>query len=107
MVTYHKQILSYKLFLQLGPYAEDQYAASIQLFMSDDINVYIKFLSERKTIPVNVKIGNYYKVYSPISRFVNFMDTLRNEKPCYFHFNETTKTANVGTHIEPVGEEED
>ena len=103
----HKQINSYKHFLYLGPGAEDQYAAQMQLFLSDNTNAKIYFLAEGKTIPSNVKIGSSYRVYSPISRFANFIDTLRNEKPCYFHFNDNTKTANVGTHIEPVGEGED
>lgn len=107
MVVYHKQIASYKVFHNLGTDAENNYAVTIQIFMTDNITAYIKFVTEGKPIPSNVKIGNVYRTYSPIARYMNIMDTLRNEKPCYFHFNEGTKLANLGTHIEPVGEGED
>jgi hypothetical protein len=34
------------------------------------------------------------------------LETLRNETPLYLWFNDTNHVGTIGTHFEPVGEEE-
>jgi hypothetical protein len=52
--------------------------------------------------------GGYTHYYGRFgqNQFADFVDLLRNEKPMYFHWNDTTKGVFLATGQEPVGEGE-
>ena len=64
------------------------------------------FYNDENNVPANSK-GPRVELRYPISKFGNVLDVLRNEKPLYFGFIESTKVGYIATHTEPVGEGEE
>jgi hypothetical protein len=50
--------------------------------------------------------NNYLFMFLPDSHFSRIVDLLRNEKPLYFNFNESSQKTYLSTSSEPVGEGE-
>jgi hypothetical protein len=68
------------------------------------------FYRESAVIPANASFNsgghpNYYGRFGQ-AQFSDCVDLLRNEKPVFFHWNETTKGVFLATGEEPVGEAE-
>ncbi len=57
-------------------------------------------------IPPNSKHVDRVNLRYSISEYDHFLDLLRNEKPVYFFYNETTKVGYIRTGQEPIGEAE-
>jgi hypothetical protein len=49
---------------------------------------------------------NVFDVYYWMGSWTHFVDALRNEKPIFFYYDDSTNTAVLRTTDEPVGEEE-
>jgi hypothetical protein len=64
------------------------------------------FYNDENNVPANSK-GPRVNLSYPMSKFSYVVDVLRNEKPMYFGFIESTKVGYVATYKEPVGEEEE
>lgn len=63
-----------------------------------------EFYEDGSTLPENRNAGGRVGLAYPWSRFDEVMDVLRNEKPLYFGFIESTKVGYISTQEEPVGE---
>lgn len=80
----------------------------IKCYNEDDFVLQITFHPDNKQLPENhydIRNKLVYLRY-PMSMYYNIVDTLRNEKPIYFHW---TRELNIGflrTGKEPVGEGE-
>jgi len=55
---------------------------------------------------VDIGVPPFYYVRFRGTQFSDVLDLLRNEKPVYLHWNDTSKGAFLATTKEPVGEEE-
>ena len=66
------------------------------------------FLPDGTTLPDNRKRAgqNVFNVHYYINDWAAILDILRNEKPVYFNFSDTSNAAQIYTGNEPVGEEE-
>jgi hypothetical protein len=71
-------------------------------------NLWFYLGTDGPTLPNGVidRNGPFYYARFYESQFPAVVDLLRNEEPAYFHWNQTTLGAFVGTAAEPVGEEE-
>jgi len=56
-------------------------------------------------LPSNSIAGDFYFLYYPDDMFVAMMEMLREEKPIYVH-EYGSSNIYIGTHAEPVGEDE-
>ncbi|MCA9991398.1 MAG: hypothetical protein H6666_09845 [Ardenticatenaceae bacterium] len=63
-----------------------------------------EFYREGSALPENRNAGGRVGLAYPWSHFGAVLDVLRNEKPLYFGFIESTKVGYVSTKEEPVGE---
>ncbi len=63
------------------------------------------FYNDEDNVPANSS-GTRVNLYYPYSKLSDVLDILRNEKPVYFGFIESTKVGYVATKKEPVGEGE-
>ncbi len=63
-----------------------------------------EFYRDGGTLPDNRNAGGRVWLAYPWSHFGAVLDVLRNEKPLYFGFIESTKVGYVSTQDEPVGE---
>ncbi len=103
------EIDTYKVFLMSQD--ESQYQgrlATIHLKLKGtDGKAFLFFYDSAKLPSKNKMSGKNFKIYWKMSQYDNVLDILRNEKPLFFYFSETSKVANVQTTDEPVGEEED
>lgn len=65
------------------------------------------FLKDGKNLGANyIESNGRYNVYLYASRFPDFIDILRNEKPVIFEITEDLQNAMLRTTKETVGEEE-
>lgn len=67
------------------------------------------FLSESSPVPdsVYVEANKVGAVFRPFEEMGAYVDLLRNEKPVYAYLNSSRpEWNNLGTSLEPVGEEE-
>ena len=106
MVSY--EIETYKVFLMSQD--ESKYRgrhATIHLKLKGtDAKAFLFFYYTEDLPSKNKKLEKNYKTYWKMSQYDNVLDILRNEKPLFFYFSESSKVANVQTTNEPVGEEE-
>jgi hypothetical protein len=68
----------------------------------------LRFLPEGDPLPDNKKRPgqDVFDVFYHMDSWAAILDVLRNEKPVYFHYNDTNNFAQIYTGREPVGEEE-
>ena len=66
------------------------------------------FLPAGTSLPDNYKSPGQdtFFVYYSVDDWAAILDVLRNETPVYFNYREESKTAQIYTGQEPVGEEE-
>lgn len=69
---------------------------------------FLYFVPEGKVLGTNrIRMNqNICDVYYPMSSWAQCVDLLRNEKPVYFFYDDSNKTAVIKTSDEPIGEEE-
>ncbi len=82
--------------------------AIIKCYMDDDFLVQANFYPDGKNIPKNYYDVNSKLIYLryPMSMYGHILDILRNEKPIYFSYSDTSKLGFIRTGKEPVGEGE-
>lgn len=96
---------------QVGTYRLYQYAtetgtkAVIRLEESGGSHALHAYFKNTSPLPSNSISGSFYFIYYPYDTFASMMEMLREEKPIYVHTSGSS-TVYVGTHAEPVGEEE-
>lgn len=86
-----------------------QYEADIACFEASTVNMIgrIVFFKDNVPIPANALLSYGPELQFPLSRYIEVVDTLRQEKPLYLWLNTSTLAEAVGTtDKEPVGEEE-
>lgn len=92
-------------------YGEDANAGDLVAFIhcyNKGSNVVTcEFYKEGSPLPDNRNKGGRVGLAYPWTRFYTMVDVLRNEKPLYFGFLESTKVGYISTHLEPVGEGDD
>ncbi len=110
MDTITGEIKKYWVHLQAGPTNKNpiQARAIIRCYDGNNFVLEANFYPGKKGIPENRYSTKYNLVYLryPMSMFSQVLDTLRNEKPIYFRFNEPSKVGFIRTGKEPVGEGE-
>ena len=82
--------------------------AYVELHWGTNTRATLWFHSEPTTLP-NSATGSgdairYYGRFSA-AQFAASIDLLRNEKPVYFHFHDTSKGVRLSTGAEPVAEQ--
>ena len=80
----------------------------IKCYNDDEFVLQLNFHPDNKTLPENhfdVRNNLVYLQY-PMSMYYNIVDTLRNEKPLYFHWTRELNMGFLRTGKEPVGEGE-
>lgn len=63
------------------------------------------YFTTASPLPQNNVNGDFYFLYYPYDTFASMMEMLREEKPVYVHAWNASNVY-IGTHAEPVGEEE-
>lgn len=107
MAAFAKQANTYAALLYPNP-SPDGNQSRINIYTADGYKLYILFRSDGTSMPANTynsstKIG---VAYEDVSRYAEYIDLLRNEKPVWVTFNEEAKSFVVYASGEPVGEEE-
>jgi len=104
------EIKEYRVHFQAGPSIKDnKYPRTIIRCYNDEcLLLEVNFYRGKKRIPENYYSINSKLVYLryPMSMYGHVLDILRNEKPVYFHFYETSNKGYIRTGKEPVGEGE-
>lgn len=98
-------ITSYKVVLY-GEKGTSVIGAFIHCYHSGKNVMSCVFYNTENNVPANSK-GLRVELKYPISKFGDVLDVLRNEKPLYFGFIESTKVGYIATYSEPVGEGEE
>ena len=98
------EVVSYGILL----YAKDANPiANVSLFLKGTSKkVQIGIYKSGSTLPSNNATSATFFVYFPESRLASITDLLRNEKPVYFTYDDTTKLAYIQCNMEPTGEAE-
>ena len=80
----------------------------IKCYFKDNYVLQLSFYPDKKNLPENYYDMNSSLVYLrySMSMYSKILDILRNEKPIYFSFSETSKLGYLRTGKEPVGEGE-
>ena len=79
------------------------------MYLKGDFGLaFLYFVPESETMGANRKRSgrNVFDVYYKMSTWSQCVDLLRNEKPVYFFYDDSTNTAGIKTSDEPIGEEE-
>jgi hypothetical protein len=66
----------------------------------------IVFVDDESQLPSNKDYNGRPVLYYPLSRFNDLINILRYEKPLYIWLNTDNLMGNIGTTLEPVGEQE-
>ena len=97
---------------EVGTYRLYQYSgrevgtkAVIRLEESGGSHALHAYFTTSSPLPSNTISGSFYFLYYPFDMFSTMMEMLREEKPIYVH-EYGAANIYVGTHQEPVGEEE-
>ncbi len=103
-----QKIRTYMVLHYGGPYSETNEKAKVILKLMNKWQVIIYFLPMGTPLKETIKDPStqWYEVYFSIDTLFNVVDSLRNEKPCYFFYNHSNKKVLIRTSNEPVGEEE-
>jgi len=110
MANVFVEITTYKVFMYGGPNGNGGADAAISLGIPEGW-AFMRFFPEGYDIPANSKVTHasgkpIYYIHYRSDQLENCIDLLRNEKPMYFFFNDTSKAAYITTSNEPVGEDE-
>lgn len=97
-------ISAYKVVLY-GEKGNSTIGAFIHCFHTGQNLMSCVFYNDENNVPANSK-GPRVELRYPMSKFSDVLDILRNEKPLYFGFIESTKVGYISTYSEPVGEGE-
>ncbi len=78
----------------------------VKCYHDDEYVLQASFYPDGKKLPENYLDVNHKLVYLryPMSMYVNVIDLLRNEKPIYFSYSNTSKLGYIRTGKEPIGE---
>lgn len=110
MDTITGKIEKYWVHLQAGPTKKQPLnpRAIIRCYNDNSLILEANFYPGKNRIPENYYSINSKLVYLryPMSMYSQILDLLRNEKPIYFRFNESSKVGFIRTGKEPVGEGE-
>lgn len=97
---------------QVGTYRLYQYAgnvsgtkAVIRLEEQNGPNALHAYFTTENPLPPNSVSGTFYFLYFPYDMFLPMMEMLREEKPIWVHALNQYNVY-VGTHEEPIGEDE-
>jgi hypothetical protein len=82
------------------------FLAEIDCFNNMDRSGIIYFHPEGSTLPANSETVNGIYIHFHMSRFNDVITTLREESPLYLALHSEGLHAYIGSHWEPVGEEE-
>lgn len=81
--------------------------AEIDCFAADNSRAgAIYFYPDDVPLPQNQNTINGIYLYYRMNRFADVMAILKDEKPLYLYLNTSNSSGYVGTHYEPVGEQE-
>ena len=104
------EINQYWVHFQAGPTKDSLIypRAIIKCYHDTDFVFQANFYPDKKGLPENYYDVNSKLVYLryPMSMYSDIIDILRNEKPIYFSYSETSKLGYIRTGKEPVGEGE-
>jgi hypothetical protein len=97
---------------QVGTYRLYQYSgratgikAVIRLEEQGGVNALHAYFTTENPLPQDSVSGAFYFLYFPYDTFLSVMEMLREEKPVWVHaLNEYN--VYIGTHQEPIGEDE-
>ena len=98
---------NYKAVLYGEDTTDSDLVAYIHCYYKGKNVVSCEFYQEGASLPDNRNKGGRVSLMYPWRRLYTMMDVLRNEKPLYFGFIESTKVGYIATHQEPVGEGDD
>ncbi|MEA3335023.1 MAG: hypothetical protein U9R25_03880 [Chloroflexota bacterium] len=98
-------ITSYKAVFYGRSATSDTIGAFIHCYHGGQNVMSCVFYNDENNVPINAK-GPRVELRYPMSRFDSVLDIMRNEKPLYFGFIESTKVGYVATQTEPVGDGE-
>ena len=101
------QIDKYKVVLYGESALAGDLVAFIHCFYQGRNVVTCEFYEDGSILPTNRNQGGKVGLTYHWSHFAAVIDVLRNEKPLYFGFIESTKVGYISTHAEPVGEGDD
>ncbi len=93
-------------------YAAFQYPSNsdgqsrINIYTDDGYRLYLLFRADGTTLPANSYNNKTGVAYEHDSRYMAYLDLLRNEDPVWVTFNEEAKSFVVYAANEPVGEHE-
>src|SRR5262245_21287669 len=97
---------------QVGTYRLYQYAgranatkAVIRPEEDGGPNALHAYFTTEVPLPQNTVSGSFYFLYYPFDMFASMMEMLREDKPAWVHALNQNNVY-VGTHQEPVGEDE-
>ncbi len=97
-------INKYKVVLNGKDSTGGNLVAFIHCFYNGKNVMTCEFYREGSVLPENRNAGGRVGLTYPWSHFDAVLDVLRNEKPLFFGFIESTKVGYVSTQDEPVGE---
>jgi len=63
-------------------------------------------MKEGESIPANIAVAGYPRLYFPASKFEEIMNILRHEDPLYLTLVTSNGIGTISTSNEPIGEEE-
>ena len=101
------QIDNYKVVLYGKGAGAHELVAFIHCYYKGKNVVTCEFYKDGATLPENRNKGGRVGLTYHWSHFGAVIDVLRNEKPLYFGFIESTKVGYISTYKEPVGEGEE
>lgn len=106
MALYQGQIDTYTLSVQ-SPNQPTNYKSVIYVKGSFGLG-FLYFVPEGGSLGTNKKRTgqNVFDIYFWMYSWPHLVDTLRNEKPVYFFYNDSNNTCVIKTSDEPIGEEE-
>lgn len=105
-----EEVKKYGIFVNGGPTGYGNNRA--QIFLSGDKGqiAWVRFHDPGMTFPKDdlyrSKDSEIIKIHLPTSMFQNVLDILRNEKPVYVEYSESTSSAMLSFYSEEVGEGE-
>jgi len=98
---------SYKVVLYGKGATSGELVAFIHCYYNRKNVMTCEFYKDGSALPQNRNKGGRVGLTYHWSHFYEVLDVLRNEKPLYFGFIESTKVGYVFTYSEPVGEGDD
>lgn len=98
---------NYKVVLYGKDASDSDLVAFIHCYYDSTNVLTCEFYKDGATLPENRNKGGRVGLTYHWSHLNEVLDVMRNEKPLYFGFIESTKVGYISTHKEPVGEGDD